>query len=58
MSDALQKQIITIISLKIIAHLVFQLDNFVPRSLTHNIYSSINEWAVSLTQQVIDQIVI
>jgi len=40
-SDALLKQVITITSLKIITHSVFQLDKIVPKSLTQNVYGSI-----------------
>jgi hypothetical protein len=40
-SDALLKQVITITSLKIITHLVFQLDKIAHKSLTQNVYSSI-----------------
>ena len=40
-SDPSLKQVITITSLKIITHLVFQLEKIAPRSLTQNVYSSI-----------------
>ena len=49
MSDALLKQVITITSLKIIAHLVFQLDIFPYCSLRKYIVQAMNEQFVSET---------